>query len=95
MWASAWQADHVKTFTAAEIAEDRANFKILGAKPFVPAEIAEELRSLLTTAEIAIRTKHTPPTDWHERTKAAIASKVRCPEAQYSQSQSKGDPRGS
>jgi hypothetical protein len=73
----------MKTFTAAEIADDRANFKILGARRFVHAEVAEELRTLLAIAEVSIRTNHRPPTEWHERTMAAIKTKIRCPELPY------------
>jgi hypothetical protein len=70
----------MNTLTAAEIAVDRDNFKILGSQRFVKAEEAEELRALLEIAEAAIRTNHKPPTGWQERTKVAIGHKVYCPE---------------
>jgi hypothetical protein len=74
----------MKTLTAAEIAHERAEFRMLGAARFVPEEVARELRILLAIAEVAFRTKHTPPTEWHERTKAALADvNIRCPEQPY------------
>jgi hypothetical protein len=70
-------------FTAAEISDERAAYRMLGARRFVDAEVAEELRILLAIAEVSIRTHHTPPTEWLERTKVAIKAKIRCPELPY------------
>lgn len=62
----------MKVYTAAEIADERASFHLMGADRFVRAEVAEELRALLALAEVAIRTKHQPPSDWRIRTESVI-----------------------
>lgn len=54
----------MKVYTAAEIAKERAEFRLLGASRFVLAEIAEQMLALLEVAEVAIRTQHQLPSYW-------------------------------
>lgn len=54
----------MKIFTAADIAKDRADFRLMGADRFVPVAVAEQMLALLEVAEVAIRTQHELPSYW-------------------------------